>query len=115
MSLLCIALEAHSPPDYLCTPTHDMALRRRVRYRPGSPTLHTSWTARDGEPGAVSALAQTVDGYLWLGTDIGLVRFDGVRFEAFQPISGLRLPVSRVTSLLALSDGSLWIVVPISS
>ncbi len=43
--------------------------------------------------GEVLALAQTTDGYLWLGTDTGLVRFDGIRFESFQSFSGQRLPV----------------------
>src|SRR2546430_143860 len=42
---------------------------------------HSQWTARDGAPTAVTTLAQTRDGFLWLGTDSGLFRFDGVQFS----------------------------------
>ena len=41
---------------------------------------HTAWTARNGfSVGAIFAMAQTPDGYLWLGSEFGLFRFDGVR------------------------------------
>lgn len=70
---------------------------------------HTAWAAEDGAPGAVSALAQTTDGYLWLGTSSGLFRFDGVRFERFEAATGLRLPSSNISALQAMADGSLWI------
>jgi ligand-binding sensor domain-containing protein len=51
--------------------------------------VHTSWTKMEGKPlPAVSALAQTTDGYLWLGTDDGLLRFDGLRFSAQGPEGG---------------------------
>ena len=41
---------------------------------------HTAWTIREGFfKGAISSIAQTPDGYLWLGTEFGLPRFDGVR------------------------------------
>ena len=39
---------------------------------------HTSWTAKDGVPGESTWLAQTTDGWLWLGGASGLTRFDGV-------------------------------------
>jgi signal transduction histidine kinase/ligand-binding sensor domain-containing protein len=42
---------------------------------------HTAWTAADGAPAQISAMAQTRDGWLWLGTADGLYRFDGVAFE----------------------------------
>jgi len=47
---------------------------------------------------------------LWLGTPTGLFRFDGVRFVRFEPRSGDILPDTRIQSLLASRDGSLWIV-----
>ena len=71
--------------------------------------VHTSWSAKDGAPGNIFALAQTADGFLWLGTAQGLYRFDGVSFEHYEPQSGPALPVSRITSLLALPNGELWI------
>src|SRR6266403_4280607 len=70
---------------------------------------HTSWTAKDGIPGPVRAIAQTPDGYLWFGTEAGLYRFDGLRFAAWEPSSGKQIPDSSVSSLCVARDGSLWI------
>jgi signal transduction histidine kinase/ligand-binding sensor domain-containing protein len=70
---------------------------------------HTAWRIQDGFfAGAPNAVAQTTDGYLWIGTQNGLVRFDGVRFVPWVPPKGKRLS-SGIFSLLATSDGSLWI------
>ncbi len=69
---------------------------------------HTTWTAKDGLNGSVLALAQTVDGYLWVGTTDGLFRFDGISFERYKPERN-QLPSIAVSTLLALPDGSLWI------
>ena len=52
---------------------------------------------------------QTSDGYLWIGTTLGLVRFDGVRFVAWNAPAGQNLLDPRIFSLLAARDGSLWI------
>ena len=71
--------------------------------------VHTSWTANEGAPADIRALAQTTDGYLWLGTRLGLFRFDGLRFTRFEARAGDSLPASRIGSLLAARDGSLWI------
>jgi signal transduction histidine kinase/ligand-binding sensor domain-containing protein len=70
---------------------------------------HTSWTAKDGVPAEVSALAQTNDGYLWLGTANGLWRFDGARFERYEPPEGQKFPAYIIESLLATPDGGLFI------
>ena len=70
---------------------------------------HRSWGEKEGYPGRAQALAQTTDGFLWIGSDIGLFRFDGVHFERYVPSSGDQLPEVRVHSLRALPDGSLWI------
>ena len=72
--------------------------------------VHTSWTEKDGVPTEVRALAQTTDGYLWLGTSTGLYHFDGVHFTQFEPLAGDVLPTTRIRRLLASRDGSLWIV-----
>ncbi len=80
--------------------------------QPG-PTLaqldHKAWTIRDGAPPNVVALAQSADGVLWIGTQSGLYRFDGVRFEEFEPPAGQSLPSPFITALLAVPDGSMWI------
>ena len=70
---------------------------------------HRAWTTRDGLTGLVRSIAQTPDGYLWLGTEFGLVRFDGVRFSPWIPPAGPDLPANNILSLLATRDGSLWI------
>src|ERR1700686_1651487 len=71
---------------------------------------HTAWRVEDGVfSGAPNAIAQTTDGYLWIGTQAGLVRFDGVRFVSWSPLEGKELPSSRINSLLGARDGSLWI------
>jgi signal transduction histidine kinase/ligand-binding sensor domain-containing protein len=71
---------------------------------------HTAWRFRDGfAQGQVTAIAQTPDGYLWLGSEFGLLRFDGVRSVPWHPPGGERLPSNWVRSLLATRDGTLWI------
>jgi signal transduction histidine kinase/ligand-binding sensor domain-containing protein len=70
---------------------------------------HTAWTARDGfSVGAIFAIAQTPDGYLWLGSEFGLFRFDGLHALPWQPPAGQHLP-DRPYSLLVTRDGTLWI------
>ncbi len=71
---------------------------------------HTAWRVREGAlPGPPNAIAQTKDGYLWIGTPSGLIRFDGVRFVPLAPPPGVTLPSTEILSLLGASDGSLWI------
>jgi signal transduction histidine kinase/ligand-binding sensor domain-containing protein len=59
--------------------------------------------------GAPNAIAQTTDGYIWVGTETGLLRFDGVRFVTWSAPGGKGLPATAITALLAARDGSLWI------
>src|ERR1700755_1715782 len=50
---------------------------------------NTAWRVRDGfTKGVITSIAQTPDGYLWLGTEFGLVRFDGVKPTPWQPPAG---------------------------
>jgi signal transduction histidine kinase/ligand-binding sensor domain-containing protein len=70
---------------------------------------HTAWTARDGAPSQITAFAQTADGYLWIGSALGLFRFDGVTFERYEPPGGVRLPSDNNYALMATPDGGLWI------
>lgn len=67
---------------------------------------HRRWTASDQGPTAVGALAQTVDGYLWLGTHDSLYRFDGFEFEKFEPPDGE--PLGVVSALASTTEG-LWV------
>jgi ligand-binding sensor domain-containing protein/signal transduction histidine kinase len=69
-----------------------------------------TWQVEDGLPqNKVTAVLQTPDGYLWLGTYDGLARFDGVRFTIFDENNTPELRSSRVTSLFEAADGALWI------
>ncbi|MGA8672227.1 MAG: two-component regulator propeller domain-containing protein [Terracidiphilus sp.] len=72
---------------------------------------HTAWKVRDGFiNGIIDSFAQTPDGYLWLGADSGLYRFDGVgRPVPWQPPAGQQLPSSLIRDLLVSRDGTLWI------
>jgi Two component regulator propeller len=71
---------------------------------------HKAWKIRDGfTDGYTESIAQTPDGYLWLGTEFGLIRFDGIHHVVWTPSAGQNLPSSRIRALLAARDGSLWI------
>src|SRR5262245_31803853 len=62
---------------------------------------HMMWTARDGAPQSIAALAQAADGTLWVGSERGLVNFDGRTFRPFQPPAGEpELPAMPVKSIL---------------
>jgi PAS domain S-box-containing protein len=70
---------------------------------------HDSWTFKEGAPADVTCLAQTNDGFLWLGGPNGLFRFDGTRFEPFSSPFGDRLLSNNLYSLFAPPSGGLWI------
>ena len=78
-----------------------------------APTLsqlaHRRWTTRDGAPSVIVAMAQSADGFLWIGASTGLYRFDGVRFERFAPPEGQQMLGAGIETLCALPDGSLLI------
>jgi len=88
-----------SPPVVALDPSLDL-----------SQYAHTTWTSNNGFlNGAVYAIAQTADGYLWLGTQSGLFRFDGVRTTPLPLAPGQQLRTTEVGALLAARDGTLWI------
>jgi diguanylate cyclase (GGDEF)-like protein len=71
---------------------------------------HDTWNTREGLPqSSVEAILQTRDGYLWLGTQEGLARFDGITFAVFDRDNTRALKHNRVLSLYEDSGGSLWI------
>jgi signal transduction histidine kinase/ligand-binding sensor domain-containing protein len=70
-----------------------------------------NWQLEQGLPQiSVTSIAQTPDGYLWLGTFNGLVRFDGVRFTVFDNGNTPNLGSSGITQLAVDDEGALWIV-----
>jgi transcriptional regulator with PAS, ATPase and Fis domain/ligand-binding sensor domain-containing protein len=86
------------------SPARAQAVKQDARY------LHKAWTTEEGLPqNSVTAVVQTRDGYLWLGTFGGLVRFDGVRFTIFDTGSAPGLKSNRIIALFEDQAGSLWI------
>src|SRR5258707_1112321 len=100
--LLAGVLLAWCPGAYALDPALDV-----------SQYAHTAWKVRDGfAKGAIFSIAQTPDGYLWLGTEFGLFRFDGVRAAPWQPPADEQLPNNFINHLLVSRDGALWIGTP---
>jgi ligand-binding sensor domain-containing protein/signal transduction histidine kinase len=76
-----------------------------------SQYIHIYWGTEKGFPGgSVSSIAQTPDGYLWIGTDKGLVRFDGTGFRKFAQAKPSSFAIGPVRRLLADTQGNLWIL-----
>jgi ligand-binding sensor domain-containing protein len=99
-ALLCILLSFLGSPVWAVDPSWHL-----------SQYAHNAWSIQDGYlPGMANAFAQTGDGYLWIGTSAGLVRFDGMRFIAWHPPGEPPAFSSPdITALLGARDGSLWI------
>jgi ligand-binding sensor domain-containing protein len=70
---------------------------------------HTVWRIQDGAISPPTNIAQTTDGFLWITTAQGLMRFDGVRFMPWQPPQGQNLPGTHFSAVLGSTDASLWI------
>ena len=78
--------------------------------RPLSQAALDNWGPGQGLPqNTVQAIAQTPDGYLWVGTQEGLARFDGAQFTVFDRRSTPALTANAVLSLVVDPDGALWI------
>jgi signal transduction histidine kinase/ligand-binding sensor domain-containing protein len=96
--LACMLLAGRSPA-FALNPVMDV-----------SQYAHKVWKVGEGfSKGAIHAIAQTPDGYLWLGTDFGLYRFDGVNNIPWQFPPGQQLPSNQIRTLIAARDGTLWI------
>ncbi|MCK6543108.1 ATP-binding protein [bacterium] len=71
---------------------------------------HTNWHLKEGLPqSTVTSIVQTSDGYLWIGTFEGLVRFDGIQFEVFNKTTEPVFISHSIISLTVMPDSSLWI------
>jgi ligand-binding sensor domain-containing protein len=75
-----------------------------------SQYAHSAWRLQDGFfDGTPTSIAQTSDGYLWVGTQSGIVRFDGVRFVPWNPPGEAPHRSADINALLGTRDGGLWI------
>jgi signal transduction histidine kinase/ligand-binding sensor domain-containing protein/CheY-like chemotaxis protein len=72
--------------------------------------VHETWTPKDGLPEAhAGAIAQTKDGYLWVGTISGLVRFDGVHFTTYNRLNTPEMSDNWIRGMVVDGEGSLWV------
>jgi len=79
-------------------------------HKPITQYVHTVWRSEDGLPqNSIQALLQTRDGYLWIGTQEGLVRFNGVEFKVFNKATTPAIRHNDVRALYQDRDGALWI------
>lgn len=70
---------------------------------------HTSWSERAGAPTEIVGIGQTPDGYLWLASNQGLMRFDGLRFERFNLYPDNPTRSQPLSELLVQPDGTMWV------
>jgi streptogramin lyase len=71
---------------------------------------HSSWKIQDGNFGSQPvSITQTTDGYLWVETEGGIFRFDGVQFVSWTSLTGEKLPSNDYWPMLGARDGSLYI------
>jgi ligand-binding sensor domain-containing protein/signal transduction histidine kinase len=97
--LACLAAACAANTAYAIDPNRGMA-----QY------IRDQWGTERGFPGgAVYAITQTTDGYLWIGTEKGLVRYDGLNFRLIQFPNSSAMPAGPVLGLIADADGNLWI------
>ena len=91
-----------------------LAAGRLLALHPSIPireTVHTAWTGTDGgllPP--VYAVAQGPDGYLWVSTARGVLRFDGLHFGPLRPADAAKLPPGKISLLTPTARGGLWAV-----
>src|SRR6202043_2000592 len=98
--VLLFAVICLSCPAYASDPNRTIAQYLRERW----------FSDRGFNGGAVTALTQTPDGYLWIGTDKGLLRFDGSSFHAFPRATPTTFAIGPVQALIVDPQGVLWII-----
>jgi signal transduction histidine kinase/ligand-binding sensor domain-containing protein/CheY-like chemotaxis protein len=102
--LILVAILASAAASAAAQDTREQWPRPLAQYR------RDVWQTQDGLPtNGIRALVQTRDGYLWAGSEAGLVRFDGVRFTTFDRNSAPPLQAPSVTSLFEDRNGTLWV------
>ena len=95
--------------SFLPTPVIQAREEREEADRPATTWYSRVYRLQEGYSNVVSALAEDQQGYLWLGTEGGLVRFDGTQFLSWTDLRHPPLPGTDVRALEAAGDGSLWL------
>jgi hypothetical protein len=89
---------------YSRTPAKELHTSPLLQY------IHKIYTSNDGLPqNKTRAIVQTRDGFLWIGTQDGLARFNGTTFQVFDKENTPALKHNDITSLFESEDSSLWI------
>src|SRR6476469_9203948 len=97
--LLCVAVQMWAGPEARALDRH----RRATQY------AQTHYETHDGMPhGLANSIAQTADGYLWIGSEEGLARFDGATFTTFDHRNTDGIPGNTFTALAVDAAGTLW-------
>src|SRR5215467_9974697 len=79
-------------------------------HKPITQYVHTVWNSGDGLPqNSIQTMLQTKDGYVWIGTQEGLVRFNGQEFKVFNKANTDAIRHNDVRQLYQARDGALWI------
>lgn len=86
-----------------------LPLRAWAQPAPLTDFAHSSWTVNDGAPADIWTMARAPAGYLWLGTGLGLFRFDGVRFDRYPLRDGQRLKSTNINALHVDASGEIWL------
>src|SRR5215469_8755018 len=80
-----------------------------------SQYIRDHWGVEQGFTGGpVTSFAQTSDGYLWIGTEKGLIRFDGLTFNLLQQATPTTFSIGAVQGLMTDAQGNLWILLQIA-
>ena len=105
----CAALFRVGLSAALAAASHAGAARAMDPDRAMSQYARDRWGTERGFPGGtVLAISQTADGYLWVGTDRALLRFDGSTFREFMDSTRASKPTGQVSGLVADAQGTLW-------
>src|SRR5215471_468357 len=84
-------------------------ITKAAKKEPGWKVLDIRQQPQGLPQNSVSAVLETADGYIWVGTRQGLARFDGVRFTTFDASRPSQLPESDIRAMVEGDDHSLWI------
>ena len=90
---------------FLCVVVSSQAVET---FKPALQYTHTAWTAENGI-GAVFDIQQAPDGYLWLTTSKGVLRFDGVRFQSAEEATNRAVHDTDIDSVFVSSSGGVWL------
>jgi len=98
---------------FVLIPFASLALPCALALDPSTPLSqagHRAWQVQDAPfSGTPLEMTRTTDGYLWIATTSGLVRFDGVRFTRWEQATGQPAITAGIIALRGASDGTLWI------